>query len=74
MFKLNYYYKFIGKIDDNWSKNFIKYYCDGKWHKCVEISESSGRFKKENWIYWPWNRYDFQESKYHPVKRLLEEL
>jgi hypothetical protein len=80
MFKIGYYYKFIGKPVIWWKKNKKKI-LDNKWHKCVEIKKEpfyynynyakfEGMEKEQFWGY-----EDFIESKHHPyVKKLLEEI
>jgi hypothetical protein len=74
MFKLGYYYKFIGnKNNYTWKEKEL----DKKWHKCVFGDENYARFEgmKYGWFWWDYRV--FIESKYPPrekIKRLLNEI
>jgi hypothetical protein len=84
MFKIGYYYKFIGNLENYryWYED-MKKLLDNKWHKCVEIQKKPFYYNHTSYYAkfegmedgWSWFYVDFIESKHHPyVKRLLKEL
>jgi hypothetical protein len=76
-FKKDYWYKFVGNKNFFYSNEMLEI-LNGRWHKCIEVNT-----KWKDWIifegfegemYLGIEKNDFQESKCHPIKKLLEEI